>query len=91
MVARLRLFKSALNPRQAQLGRCYGVSVVGNSPSPEESLEASALTHASRRGLLARRSPLLKLQGDAKLIAMARGGNPAAFEMIVASSMEEPG
>jgi RNA polymerase sigma factor (sigma-70 family) len=46
-------------------------------------LEASALTHASRRGLLARRSPLLKLQGDAKLIAMARGGNPAAFETIV--------
>jgi len=46
-------------------------------------LEASALTHASRRGLLARRSPLLKLQGDAKLIAMARGGNPGAFEAIV--------
>jgi RNA polymerase sigma factor (sigma-70 family) len=46
-------------------------------------LEASALTHASRRGLLARRSPLLKLQGDAKLIAMARSGNPGAFEMIV--------
>jgi RNA polymerase sigma factor (sigma-70 family) len=32
---------------------------------------------------LARRSPLLKLQGDAKLIAMARGGNPGAFETIV--------
>jgi RNA polymerase sigma factor (sigma-70 family) len=46
-------------------------------------LEASALTHASRRGLLARRSPLLKLQGDAKLIAMARSGNPGAFEIIV--------
>jgi RNA polymerase sigma factor (sigma-70 family) len=46
-------------------------------------LEASALTHASRRGLLARRSPLLKLQGDAKLIAMARNGNPGAFETIV--------
>jgi RNA polymerase sigma factor (sigma-70 family) len=46
-------------------------------------LEASALTHASRRGLLARRSPLLKLQGDAKLIAMARSGNPGAFEAIV--------
>jgi RNA polymerase sigma factor (sigma-70 family) len=46
-------------------------------------LEASALTHASRRGLLARRSPLLKLQGDARLIAMARGGNPGAFETIV--------
>jgi RNA polymerase sigma factor (sigma-70 family) len=46
-------------------------------------LEASALTHASRRGLLARRSPLLKLQGDAKLIAMARSGNAGAFETIV--------
>jgi RNA polymerase sigma factor (sigma-70 family) len=46
-------------------------------------LEASALTHASRRGLLARRSPLLKLQGDEKLIAMARAGNPGAFETIV--------
>jgi RNA polymerase sigma factor (sigma-70 family) len=46
-------------------------------------LEASALTHASRRGLLARRSPLLKLQGDDRLIAMARAGNPGAFEAIV--------
>jgi RNA polymerase sigma factor (sigma-70 family) len=46
-------------------------------------LEASALTHASRRGLLVRRSPLLKLQGDEKLIAMARAGNPGAFEAIV--------
>jgi RNA polymerase sigma factor (sigma-70 family) len=46
-------------------------------------MEASALTHASRRGLLARRSPLLKLQGDEKLIVMARAGNPGAFEAIV--------
>ncbi|HEY1853370.1 MAG TPA: sigma-70 family RNA polymerase sigma factor [Solirubrobacterales bacterium] len=46
-------------------------------------MEASALTHASRRGLLARRSPLLKLQGDEKLIAMARSGNASAFETIV--------
>jgi RNA polymerase sigma factor (sigma-70 family) len=46
-------------------------------------LEASALSHASRRGLLARKSPLLKLQGDEKLIAMARSGNPGAFEIIV--------
>jgi len=46
-------------------------------------LEASALTHASQRGLLARRSPLLKLQGDDRLIALARGGNSGAFEMIV--------
>jgi len=59
------------------------VSLGKTTPSLEESLEASALTHASRRGLLARRSPLLKLQGDAKLIAMARGGNPGAFETIV--------
>jgi RNA polymerase sigma factor (sigma-70 family) len=46
-------------------------------------LEASALTHASRRGLLTRRSPLLKLQGDPRLIAMARSGNAGAFETIV--------
>jgi RNA polymerase sigma factor (sigma-70 family) len=46
-------------------------------------LEASALTHASQRGLLARRSPLLKLQGDERLIAMARSGNTGAFETIV--------
>ncbi len=46
-------------------------------------MEASALSHASRRGLLARKSPLLKLQGDEKLIAMARSGNPGAFETIV--------
>jgi RNA polymerase sigma factor (sigma-70 family) len=55
----------------------------GTTPSLEESLEASALTHASRRGLLARRSPLLKLQGDAKLVAMVRNGTPSAFETIV--------
>jgi RNA polymerase sigma factor (sigma-70 family) len=46
-------------------------------------LEASALTHASQRGLLARRSPLLKLQGDGRLIAMCRSGNTGAFETIV--------
>jgi RNA polymerase sigma factor (sigma-70 family) len=46
-------------------------------------LEASALTHASQRGLLARRSPLLKLQGDGRLIAMVRSGNAGAFEIIV--------
>ncbi|HYH52641.1 MAG TPA: RNA polymerase sigma factor [Solirubrobacterales bacterium] len=46
-------------------------------------MEASALTHASRRGLLARRSPLLKLQGDEKLVAMARAGDPGAFETMV--------
>ncbi len=59
------------------------VSLGQTTPSLEESLEASALTHASRRGLLARRSPLLKLQGDEKLIAMVRAGDAGAFEAIV--------
>ncbi len=46
-------------------------------------LEASALTHAGRRGLLARRSPLLRLQGDERLVALLRRGNDNAFEAIV--------
>ena len=46
-------------------------------------MEASALTTASRRGLLARRSPLLKLQGDERLVALVRDGNPGAFEAII--------
>jgi RNA polymerase sigma factor (sigma-70 family) len=46
-------------------------------------LEASALTTASRRGLLVRRSPLLKLQGDEGLVSLVRSGNPGAFETIV--------
>jgi RNA polymerase sigma factor (sigma-70 family) len=46
-------------------------------------LEASALTQAGRRGLLARRSPLLRLQGDERLVALLRRGNDHAFEAIV--------
>jgi RNA polymerase sigma factor (sigma-70 family) len=46
-------------------------------------LEATALTHASRRGLLARRSPLLRLQGDENLVDLVRDGNPRAFDAIV--------
>ena len=46
-------------------------------------MEASALTSASRLGLIARRSPLLRLQGDEKLIALTRDGNDAAFETLV--------
>src|SRR4051794_37031986 len=76
--------KSACRP---QLPRCYGVirhkSLVNAFPGERFSLEASALTHASQRGLLARRSPLLKLQGDGRLIAMVRSGNSGAFETIV--------
>ena len=45
-------------------------------------MEASALTHASRRGLLARRSPVLKLQGDERLVALIRDGHARAFEVL---------
>src|SRR5829696_10580516 len=45
-------------------------------------MEASALTHASRGGILGRRSPLLKLQGDEKLVALIRDGNEHAFEAL---------
>lgn len=45
-------------------------------------MEASALKHASGRGLLARRSPLLRLQGDERLIAMIRAGHDRAFEVL---------
>ncbi len=70
--------------RKPQQPRCYGVYNYEDNAFPGENrLEASALQHASRRGLLARRSPLLKLQGDERLIAMARSGNPGAFETIV--------
>jgi RNA polymerase sigma factor (sigma-70 family) len=45
-------------------------------------LEASALTHASRRGLLARPPRLLRLQKDDRLIAMMRDGHQRAFEVL---------
>jgi RNA polymerase sigma factor (sigma-70 family) len=45
-------------------------------------MEASALTHASRGGLLRRRTPLLKLQGDEHLVALIREGNEHAFEVL---------
>jgi len=46
-------------------------------------VEASTLSHAARRGLLTRKSPLLKLKGDEQLIAMVRSGNSGAFDIIV--------
>ena len=46
-------------------------------------MEASGLTHASRLGLLGRRSPLLRLQGDERLIALIRDGQERAFETLV--------
>ena len=46
-------------------------------------VEAAALTHAQKRGLFARRSPLLKFQGDEKLVALTRRGHQHAFESLV--------
>jgi RNA polymerase sigma factor (sigma-70 family) len=46
-------------------------------------VEASALTHAQKRGLFARRSPLIKFQGDEKLVALTRKGHQHAFEQLV--------
>jgi RNA polymerase sigma factor (sigma-70 family) len=45
-------------------------------------VEASALTHASKRGLLARRSRVLRLTGDEKLVALIRDGHDRAFEAL---------
>src|SRR5690242_19245617 len=45
-------------------------------------MEASALTTAGQTGLLARRSPLLRLQGDEKLVALIRDGHDRAFEVL---------
>ncbi|MSO41918.1 MAG: sigma-70 family RNA polymerase sigma factor [Solirubrobacterales bacterium] len=48
-------------------------------------MEASTLTHAERRGgIFSRPTPLLKLQGDEKLVEMTREGHQAAFEALVA-------
>ena len=46
-------------------------------------MEASTLSTAARKGLLARKSPLLKLKGDEQLVALVREGNPGAFDTIV--------
>jgi RNA polymerase sigma factor (sigma-70 family) len=46
-------------------------------------LEASTLTHAQRRGLFARRSPLLRFQGDENLVALTRTGHQHAFDALV--------
>jgi RNA polymerase sigma factor (sigma-70 family) len=46
-------------------------------------LEASTLTHAQRRGLFARRSPLLRFQDDEKLVALTRKGHQHAFDALV--------
>jgi RNA polymerase sigma factor (sigma-70 family) len=46
-------------------------------------VEASALTHAGSVGIHGR-SPMLRLQSDERLVAIARRGNQHAFEALVA-------
>ena len=46
-------------------------------------MEASALQHAAQGTALAGRSPLLRLQGDERLIALIRRGHHGAFEALV--------
>jgi RNA polymerase sigma factor (sigma-70 family) len=45
-------------------------------------MEASALTQASRSGLLVRRSPLLRLQRDERLVELIREHHDRAFEVL---------
>lgn len=46
-------------------------------------MEASALRQTTRAPLLAGISPYLRLQRDERLVALARRGHPAAFEVLV--------
>jgi RNA polymerase sigma factor (sigma-70 family) len=46
-------------------------------------VEASALQHSARLPALAGRSPLLRLQGDEKLVALIRRGHHGAFEALM--------
>jgi RNA polymerase sigma factor (sigma-70 family) len=45
-------------------------------------MEASALTRVSGRGLLARRSPLLRFEADERLVDLIRAGHDGAFEAL---------
>lgn len=45
-------------------------------------MEASALTRAPARGFLARRSPLLRLESDERLVELIRAGHDGAFEAL---------
>jgi RNA polymerase sigma factor (sigma-70 family) len=55
----------------------------GEQLPPPPALEASTLTHAQRRGLFARRSPLLRFQEDERLVALTRKGHQHAFDTLV--------
>src|SRR5438876_3673540 len=45
-------------------------------------MEASALTSVSTGGVLSRSTPLLRLQGDERLVALIREGHERAFEVL---------
>ena len=69
----------------SQLPRCYGVFVLvgGTVAAPSISrVTTTTVTKTTRPGLLGGRSPLLRLQSDERLIALLRGGNDAAFEVL---------
>jgi RNA polymerase sigma factor (sigma-70 family) len=67
----------------AQLCPCYGVTGSGSHERGLLYVEASALQQSARLPALAGRSPLLRLQGDDKLIALVRRGHHGAFEALV--------
>src|SRR6266508_4502950 len=46
-------------------------------------MESSSLTTASSSGVLARRTVLLRLQADERLVALIREGHDRAFEVLV--------
>ena len=52
-------------------------------PVQRRDLASPALSRAAQTGLLARRSPLMKLKGDEQLVALVRAGNSGAFDAIV--------
>src|ERR671919_22199 len=79
----LRPSKGRVTAFEAQPARCYRVRRGKGVPTLVHSVEASALTHAQKRGLFARRSPLLKFQGDENLVALTRRGHQHAFEALV--------
>src|SRR5438067_11994332 len=67
---------------RAQLACCYGVDETESRFGL--SVEVSALTHASTAPGLRGPSPLLRLQSDARLIALTRRGQHAACEALCA-------
>ena len=76
----LRFMRSAHNQWKRNPA---AVTVFSRGKRARLCMEASTLTPASSRaGLLGRRSPLLKLQGDERLVALIRDGHDHAFDVL---------